>query len=136
MWRTALRRALIRGVIAVLATDASAYFANAAKLINSIADLSRAVRACWVAPPLEARSAISFSIRMSFRRNGELLGAPFVFFQTPNVSESERRTYRAAVDAALGRCTPLPFSAQFGSAMAGRPVTLHMIETSGRQLKI
>src|SRR5580693_1669871 len=96
--------------------------ARAEDQINSVKDLVRAFGSCWVAAPRGTRSGIAFSARMSFRGNGELLGRPFVFFQTPNVSAEERQTYRAAVEEALKRCTPFPFSSQFGSAIAGHPI--------------
>jgi hypothetical protein len=73
---------------------------------------------------------------MSFRGNGELLGRPFVFFQTQNVSPEERQTYRMAVEEALKRCTPFPFSSPFGNAIAGRPMTLHIIEGGGPKISI
>jgi hypothetical protein len=68
---------------------------------------------------------------MGFRRNGELLGKPFIFFQTPNMTEEEKERYRVAVADALARCTPLPFSTSFGNAMAGQPVTLQVKKASG-----
>jgi hypothetical protein len=108
--------------------------ARAEEQINSVKDLAHAFGFCWVAPPLGARSGIAFSERMSFRGNGELLGRSLVFFQTQNVSEEERQTYRAAVEEALKRCTPFPFSSQFGSAIAGHPITLHI--TQGGEPKI
>jgi hypothetical protein len=110
--------------------------ARAEDQINSVKDLVRAFGSCWVAAPRGTRSGIAFSARMSFRGNGELLGRSFVFFQTQNVSEEERQTYRAAVEEALKWCTPFPFSSQFGSAIAGHPITLHITQGGGPKISI
>ena len=38
-------------------------------------------------PPLDpARGHLELSVRLSFRGNGEILGEPFISFETPNVS--------------------------------------------------
>jgi hypothetical protein len=119
-------------VIVVLAVIASAYGARAASTINSMADLSRALKACWTSSTGGLRPDVALSARMGFRRNGELLGKPFISFQTPNMTEEEKESYRVAVAEALARCTPLPFSTLFGNAMAGHPLTLNVRKASGR----
>jgi hypothetical protein len=86
------------------------------------------VSMCWISPPLGARGEINFLIRVSFRRDGEMLGSPFLIFQTSGVIEDERRIYRAAVEDALKRCAPFRLSEEFANGMAGRPITLHIIE--------
>ena len=97
--------------------------------LNTLADIGRALRACWQWPPLsETRSGMALTVRVSFTRSGELLGAR-ITYQTPNVSDDERALYQGALLAALSRCTPLPVSERLGEAIAGRPFTFHIHDT-------
>jgi hypothetical protein len=97
--------------------------------LNTLADVSRALKACWQWPPLsEARSGMEFTVRLSFRRNGEILSAR-ITYQTRNVSDEERSLYYGALLAALARCSPLPLSDSLGAAIAGRPLTFHIHDT-------
>ena len=98
-------------------------------LINTLADIRQALRGCWQPPPLsEARSGMELTVRISFKRNGEIFGA-HITYQTANVSEEERAIYHGALLAALSRCSPLPLSASLGEAIAGRPMTFHIHDT-------
>jgi hypothetical protein len=63
-------------------------------------------------------------VRMSFKQNGEILGIPLITYTSPEISGDERRAYRLALDEALVRCSPLPFSDTFGSVIAGRPINV------------
>jgi hypothetical protein len=97
--------------------------------LNTTADIRRALNGCWQWPPLGASHAgVSLTIRMSFRRNGEIIGAR-VIFQTPGLSDDERTLYDRAVLAALSRCSPLPLSVSLGEAIAGRPMAFHIHDT-------
>lgn len=71
---------------------------------------------------------MEFTVRLAFKRNGELLSGRIVY-QTPDVSDLERSIYYGALLAALSRCTPLPFSDALGAAIAGRPLTFHIHDT-------
>jgi hypothetical protein len=118
-------------VIVALAVIASAHGARAASTINNVTDLSRALKACLTSSTVGLRPGVALSARMGFRRNGELLGKPFISFQTSNMTEEEKESYRVSIADALAQCTPLPFSAFFGNAMAGRPLTLLVRKASG-----
>jgi hypothetical protein len=117
--------------IVIFAVIASAHGARAESTINSVADLSRALKACLTSSTVGLRPGVALSARMGYRRNGELLGKPFISFQTPKMTEEEKENYRVAVADALARCTPLPFSTFFGNAMAGHPLTLNISKASG-----
>jgi hypothetical protein len=98
-------------------------------LLNTIADVGRALRGCWQWPPAsEARAGMELTVRVSFKRNGEVFGAR-ITYQTRNVSDEERGLYQAALLAALSRCSPLPLSESLGHAIAGRPFTFHIHDT-------
>jgi hypothetical protein len=95
-------------------------------LLNTMADVRQAFRGCWQWPPAsEARSGMALTVRVSFKRNGEVFGAR-ITYQTAHVSAEERALYYSALLAALSRCSPLPLSASLGEAIAGRPFTFHI----------
>jgi hypothetical protein len=97
--------------------------------LRTIADVRQALISCWQWPPLrEARSGMELTVRVSFKRNGELFGAR-VTYQTANVSAEERAIYHGALLAALSRCSPLPLSESLGEAIAGRPFAFHIHDT-------
>ena len=97
--------------------------------LNTTADIRQALRGCWQWPPAsEVRSGIELTVRLSFKRNGEIFGAR-ITYQTPGISEEERALYYGSLLAGLARCSPLPLSAGLGEAIAGRPMTFHIHDT-------
>jgi hypothetical protein len=102
--------------------------------LNTLAEVGSALRACWVPPPLaQSRAGMQITVKMSFKRDGELFGRPRITFESGGASEDERLAYRVAVARMLERCAPLPFSKALGNAVAGRPFTIRLIDN--RQLK-
>jgi hypothetical protein len=102
---------------------------SAKRQLNTMADVGKALRACWRWPPLgEARSGMEMTVRLSFKRNGEVFGARLMY-QTPGVSNEERALYHGALIAALKRCSPLPLAESLGAAIAGHPMTFHIHDT-------
>jgi hypothetical protein len=102
--------------------------------LDTIADLFGALRACWLPPPQdEARPGMQMSVRLSFTRNGQMLGAPRVTYTSPDAPPAARDLYRDAIMAALTRCTPLPFTAGLGGALAGRPVAIRYVDNRNPQ---
>jgi hypothetical protein len=129
-----MRAFAILGVVLSLALSSAAVAEPAEPAapnapLNTLADIHRAFRACWRWPPLrEARSGMELTIRVSFKRNGEVFGTR-IAYQTPDVSDEERSLYYGALLAALARCSPLPLSESLGAAIAGRPLTFHIHDT-------
>ena len=102
--------------------------------VNTLSEVMAALRACWVPPPLDqSRPGMQITVQMSFRRNGELLGHPRITFESAGASDDERLAYRIAVAKMLKRCAPLPFTDALGNAIAGRPLTMRLIDN--RKLK-
>ena len=98
-------------------------------LVDTIGDLFAALRACWLPPdPDGARPGMQMSVRFAFRRTGEIIGEPRVTYTTPGVDADTRKTYRRAIDQALARCTPVPFSKGMGGAIAGRPIAIRYVD--------
>jgi hypothetical protein len=97
--------------------------------LNTLADVGKALKTCWRWPPLsEARSGMEMTVRLSFKRSGEIFGARLTY-QTRTVSAEERALYQEALLAALRRCSPLPLSESLGAAIAGHPMTFHIHDT-------
>jgi hypothetical protein len=118
-------------VSAALATSAAA---QQPLTLNTLKDLGAALRACWTPPPLaQSRAGMQITVQLSFKRNGELLGNPRITFETAGATNDERLAYRIALAETLKRCTPLPFTAALGNAVAGRPFTMRFMDE--RKLK-
>ena len=90
-----LARCLVTVMLAgaVLAVPAVAGPARPKGPLNTIADIGKALRSCWQWPPAsEARSGMELTIRLSFKRNGEIFGAR-ITYETRDVSDEERALY-------------------------------------------
>lgn len=97
--------------------------------VNSIRDLFAALRACWEPPPLTvARQGTQMAVRFSFKRTGEPMAVPRLTYASADADSETRRIYREAIDAALGRCTPMPFTKTMGGAIAGRPIAIRYVD--------
>ncbi|MPZ38112.1 MAG: hypothetical protein GEU95_08600 [Rhizobiales bacterium] len=97
--------------------------------VNSLRELYAALRACWEPPPLqEVSHGMQMSVRFSFKRTGEIVAPPRVTYTSSDADPETRRIYGRAIDAALERCTPMPFSEKMGAAIAGRPISIRFID--------
>jgi hypothetical protein len=97
--------------------------------IDSIHDLFAALRTCWEPPAREqAQEGVAMSVRLSFRRSGEMIAPPFVTYATPGTKNDTKQVYRRAINASFERCAPLPFSKSFGSAIAGHPISIRYVD--------
>ena len=102
--------------------------------LDTLRDMFDALRACWVPPPNdEARPGMQMSVRLSFKRSGQMIGAPRVTYASPEAPPAARSTYHDAIMAALERCTPLPFTPGLGGAVAGRPVAIRFVDNRDTQ---
>jgi hypothetical protein len=108
--------------------------ADAERRLDTIRGMYDALRACWVPPPQdEARPGMQMSVRLAFKRSGEMIGTPRVTYASPDASPAARDAYHDAILAALDRCTPLPFTAGLGGAVAGRPVAIRFVDNRTTQ---
>ena len=114
---------------AVAGEPASGQGPGAEHKLNTIRDVFDALRDCWVPPPDdEARHGMQMSVRLSFKRSGEIIGTPRVTYATADTSSGVRDAYRHAITAALDRCTPMPFTSGLGGAIAGRPIAIRYVD--------
>jgi hypothetical protein len=103
--------------------------ADAEHRLDTIRDLYDALRTCWVPPPQdEARPGMQMSVRLSFKRGGQMIGEPRVTYMSPDAPPAARNMYHDAIMAALERCTPLPFTPGLGGAVAGRPIAIRFVD--------
>ena len=97
--------------------------------LDTLRAMFDALRACWI--PLakdEARAGMQMSVRFAFKRSGEIIATPRVTYVSPGAPPEARETYLHAINAALERCTPLPFSQGLGGAVAGRPIAIRFVD--------
>ncbi|MGD0026798.1 MAG: hypothetical protein ABSC37_19635, partial [Xanthobacteraceae bacterium] len=97
--------------------------------LDSISAMYAALRACWVPPPRDvARHGMEYTIRFAFKRDGAIIAPPRRTYSSHDAPAEVRDVYRAAVDTALKRCTPLHFSKGMGGAVAGRPIAIRFVD--------
>jgi hypothetical protein len=100
------------------------------KSLNTLAEVGPWLTQCLQMPPEEvARPGMEITVRLSFTRDGEILGEPRFTFSTPGIRPETRAVYQRAVADMLSRCTPLPFTKELGGAIAGRPFSFRIVET-------
>ena len=125
---------LVGGTLAIAMVATGAVAQTRDQPLNTLHDVIAALRACWAPPPMDqSRPGMQITVQMSFRRNGELFGQPRITFESVGASDDERLAYRIAVAKMLKRCAPLPFTDALGNAIAGRPLTMRLIDN--RKLK-
>jgi len=97
--------------------------------LGTIRAVFAALRSCWVPPAKEDfQPGTQLSVRLSFKRNGEIFGKPRVTYVTPGLPGHVRQAYWDAVEAAVERCTPLAFTDGMGGALAGRPFAIRFVD--------
>lgn len=78
--------------------------------------------ACWEPPA----SGSEVSVRVTFDRSGEVIGGPRVTYVKPGRG-ADRAAVARSLEDAIARCTPLRFTSDLGSAIAGRPFTIRLV---------
>jgi hypothetical protein len=109
--------------------DGDAARTGPARGIGTIRGMFDALRACWVPPPEDqALPGMQMSVRFSFRRSGEIIDSPRVTYASPDAPPGTRAAYHDAITAALGHCSPLPFTDGLGGAVAGHPIAIRFVD--------
>jgi hypothetical protein len=100
--------------------------------LATLRDLFAALRACWTPPPIsESYPGMEMSVRISFKRSGEIFALPRMTYSTPGVSQEIRDTYLLAIANSLAACTPLRLTDELGGAIAGRPLLIRDMDGRG-----
>ena len=96
---------------------------------NTIRELFDAMSTCWKPPPLDrSKPGTQITIRFSLNRAGEILGEPRFTYSTPNLSAEVKSAYQHAVATSLTRCAPFALSDGLAGAIAGRPLSIRIID--------
>jgi hypothetical protein len=96
--------------------------------VERIADVFSAMSSCWVLPGDPTPTGQELTLRLAFKRNGDILGRPRITYYKSGANPDDRKPFTDSVLAALDRCLPLPFSPGFGAAVAGRPFVLRFVD--------
>lgn len=96
--------------------------------IDRIGDVFRALQACWRLPADSPVTGQELTLRLSFKRNGEIQGTPRITFYWPGREQGRREAFARSIRQAFDRCVPLPFTESFGAAVAGRPFTFRFVD--------
>ena len=123
--------ARVRSSLAAMLAVCSAAQAQPARvksaLINRQDEIAAQFNSCWLVPGSQSGKSIMATARMSFRADGALLGQPLITYVNAPAGSAMRADIAASVKAALAACTPLPFTAALGSAIAGRMIVIRFI---------
>jgi hypothetical protein len=94
---------------------------DAVPRIDTLRDIFRALGACWHLRGGSKFSGQEITLRLAFKRNGEVLGQPRITFYRAGAGDSDQReAFTRSVREAFARCNPLPFTEKLGGAVAGR----------------
>jgi hypothetical protein len=97
---------------------------------NRINELGPLLSKCLEMPPDdEARAGMRVTLKLAFRRDGELLAEPRFTYTTHEAPPDVKAAYQDAARNMLKRCMPLPITERLGEAIAGRPFVVPIIET-------
>jgi hypothetical protein len=115
-----LLRAIILSQMIAMVLLSNHAAAQTAKQLNTLEDIFAAVRACWKAPKISGPADLV--VRLSFTRDGKILGKAHITYENKAVPVETRLLYRFAAMEAFKRCTPLALSPDLGEAIAGKPI--------------
>ena len=96
--------------------------------VDRIAQIFQAIQACWRPPSGSGYSGQEITLRLSFKRSGEVLGRPRITYYNAGTQPEQREPFTRAVREAFARCTPLPFTESFGRAIAGRIFSFRFVD--------
>jgi hypothetical protein len=102
--------------------------ASPVRRVNRIRDVFEALQACWRPPAGSGFSGQEITLRLSFKRNGDVLGQPRITYYKAGSQPELRDPFTRSVREAFERCTPLPFTESFGAAVAGRIFAFRFID--------
>lgn len=120
--------------LAVLLVGLPAVAQAPAGTVDNFSQMHQVLKSCWRAPqgPL-ARAGMEVTVRLSFRKNGTILGEPRFTYYSPWASSEVRKVYRESVLEGLAGCVPLRFTPGMGGANAGRIFLFRFIDDRNTQ---
>jgi hypothetical protein len=122
--RTVQRLAAIG--VAALALAAPAAAVEAQPQVTRVHGIATGIAACW----RPAHDDDQVTVRLSFTREGAVIGEPRVVFAKSSGGRADDSALADSMKAAIRECTPLNFSARLGSAIAGQVLDIRFIGRS------
>jgi hypothetical protein len=112
--------------LVLLALEAPAQDAGPPAPIARVHGIATKIASCW-RPPHEDDQV---TVRISFTRDGAVIGEPRIAFVRSSGGPAGDAALVDSMMTAIRDCTPLPFSARLGSAIAGRVLAIRFIGRS------
>ena len=120
--RTARRRAAIAAIALALGAPASAAEARRPQ-VTGVHGIATGIAACWRPP--HAKDQVT--VRLSFTREGAVIDEPRIVFVHSSARAGDDAKLAQSMLKAIRACTPLHFSAELGSAIAGQVLDIRFI---------
>ena len=121
--RTARLRAAI-GIVVTLALAAPASAAQARRpLVAGVHGIATGIAGCWRPP--HRRDQVT--VRLSFTQDGAVIGEPRIVYAQSSARGGDDAKLAQSMLKAIRACTPLHFSAELGSAIAGQVLDIRFI---------
>jgi hypothetical protein len=116
------------GMIALIGIDALGASAVDAQppLIARVHGIATGIAACW-RPPHDDDQV---TVRLSFTRDGAVIGDPRIVYARSSGGAAGDSGLAQSMLSAIRECTPLHFSTQLGSAIAGQVLDIRFIGRS------
>ena len=122
-----MARSLTSIALVALGVTAGAPAAEASRpLVSRVHGIATGIAACW-RPPHDDDQV---TVRVSFTRDGAVIGEPRIVFVQSSGGRSDDPALTHSIVTAIRDCTPLHFSAQLGSAIAGQVLDIRFIGRS------
>ena len=123
--RQMARRLTSMGLLA-FTVGAQAQLAEAQPAVSRVQGIATGIAACW-RPPHDDDQV---TVRVSFTRDGAVIGDPRIVFVQSSGGRADDPALVHSMVTAIRDCTPLHFSAQLGSAIAGQVLDIRFIGRS------
>jgi hypothetical protein len=95
-------------------------------LVTRVPGIATGLAACW----RPAHDDNQVTVRMSFTRDGAVIGEPRIVYARSSGGAADDSGLAQSMLTAVRDCTPLHFSAQLGSAIAGQVLDIRFIGRS------
>ncbi len=118
-----MARSLSSIALVALGVAAGAQGAGAQPVVTRVHGIATGIAACW-RPPHDDDQV---TVRASFTRDGAVIGEPRIVFVQSSGGRADDAALAQSMVTAIRDCTPLHFSAQLGSAIAGQVLDIRFI---------
>jgi hypothetical protein len=116
-------RSLSSIALVALGVAAGAQAVEAQPAVTRVHGIATGIAACWRPPHDDDQ----ITVRVSFTRDGGVIGEPRIVFVQSSGGRADDAALAQSMVMAIRDCTPLHFSAQLGSAIAGQVLDIRFI---------